>query len=75
MIRKLSTGLAVVGAVLALSATPAQARPGEPGDRSYTGPITSSHFAGKHTSACVLVTNRDGDVYYIPGEFACGDGY
>lgn len=58
MIRKLSTGLAVVLATVALSATPAQAKPGEPGDRSYTGPVHSALFAGAHVTASGTVTHR-----------------
>jgi hypothetical protein len=53
MIKKLSTALAVVLGVIALSATPADARPGEPGDRGYLGPITSAHFAGRSATSCI----------------------
>lgn len=74
MLRKIATGLAVILGLLVLSAAPADARPViDPPD--YQGPISSSHFAGRHAVGCVLVTNRDGDVYYIPGEYVCGDGY
>lgn len=74
MIRKLATGAAVIAGLLALSATPAEARP-VPDPPTYHGPVTSSMFAGVKVTACGLVTNRDGDVYLLPGEFVCGDGY
>lgn len=69
MIRKFSTALAVVLAVLALSATPAQARPGEPGDRSYLGPLTGAHFAGHRVTACAFT---DPGVFILPGESCIG---
>lgn len=69
MIRKIATGLAVVAGLLILSATPADARPAEPGDRGYLGPLTSAHFAGHRVTACGFVNPG---VYILPGESCVG---
>lgn len=69
MLRKIATGIAVVLGLVALSATPADARPGEPGDRSYLGPLTSAHFAGHRVNACGFY---DPGVFVLPGESCIG---
>lgn len=48
-IRTTLTALGVVAGVIVLSATPADARPGEPGDRG----LSSAMFAGAHATGCV----------------------
>lgn len=57
MLRKFSTGLLVVVGTIALSATPAQARPVHD-TPDYAGPITSAHFAGVKASACYTTVFR-----------------
>lgn len=60
--RKIATTVAAL--IVVLTTSPASARPGEPGDRSYAGPATAAHFAGHTASACV-------DTYTVYGERPC----
>lgn len=67
ILRRIATGLAVVAGLLVLSATPSDAAPREPGDRSYTGPAVSSLFAGRTaTGVEACVTPSDKGVYRLP---------